>query len=470
MNINSDILNEFLRNNIMVPYNFIRDYALEATPEQISVYLIGLSLAQIKSKDIINNIKKEIPISETTIKSALRYWNDKGVLKINSFETYDITFTFVNRHVEHKYENKYESFNQEMQSILTKSQISPYQYSLFYNLIKDYNFNEDALILVAVYLTKNGIYSPIRICHFAQELADRNITTLKGVDSELKTLENQTELARMMLSIMGKKSTKFIEPEDAKYIREWMSLGFTREALLKAVELAKRRSFQYLDDFLQDFNTANIKTVEEISQFIEQRRTANSITKYICKVFGRNEYANYEGLNRMYTNSWLSLGYDSKSLKLIADYIFAMKKNSFEELDEFIKDMYKQGIVVSDSINKYFKYIEYRNQQIQNILKWTNNPTTLITQNRIEFFNTWTQDWGFNIDNIKTTIDNMFQDYITFKLLNNQLSILKSNNIYGSSHIKEFMSKFPKKFSANKISDEKIEKMKKLTEQLNREE
>ncbi|MGN1235331.1 MAG: DnaD domain protein, partial [Christensenellaceae bacterium] len=95
-----------------------------------------------------------------------------------------------------------------------------------------------------------------------------------------------------------------------------------------------------------------------------------------------------------YTSRWDAMGYTAESLEAIADYAFAVRKRSFEEMDEIIGDWYKNGIVSTESIADHLRNLNEEESFLTTLLKTCALSRRPIDSDRMTVA-VW-REWGFS--------------------------------------------------------------------------
>ena len=93
-------------------------------------------------------------MTEQVIVSAFNYWQEQGVVQIVNKSPMEVHFMPLNASLGtiKKYEiGKYTDFNIQVQEILNKRMITPTEYSAYYDTIKDYHIEPEALVMIIKY-------------------------------------------------------------------------------------------------------------------------------------------------------------------------------------------------------------------------------------------------------------------------------------------------------------------------------
>ena len=58
-----------------------------------------------------------------------------------------------------------------------------------------------------------------------------------------------------------------------------------------------------------------------------------------------------------YVNIWCNYGFTFDALREISAYCFKQGKNSFEDMDGFINNLYENGVVAESAVTEYFAVV-----------------------------------------------------------------------------------------------------------------
>ena len=122
-------------------------------------------------------------------------------------------------------------------------------------------------------------------------------------------------------------------------------------------------------------------------------------------------------------------GYDEQAVLTIAKYCQVSSIRTLEGVNGAITRFYKMGLVTTEAINQYLDMLIQGDNAIASLLETTGMLRGVTTQDR-EYYNTWTNIWGFDADLIDYVARLSVGKAQPFAYMNRILAILKSKGIY----------------------------------------
>lgn len=377
---------------------FIFEYMPEATGNAVKVYVYGLFLCKnsefnVTAQDFADSLK----LSEGEVKDAFSYWEEFGLVSIISEQPFEVIyhpFTSTAKPRKIKAE-KYTAFSNSLQALIPSRMISTAEFSEYFNIMEVYKIKPEAMLMIVKYCVdlKGESIGYRYVSAVAKDFGSRKILTANQVETELSSYVRRTGEIDRILSAMSLK--KKPEIEDLNYLNKWTEeLGFETDNIVFAAGKIKKGSMKKLDEFICELYSSKKFSRSEIESYTKDKQNIFDLTVKINKALS----VYYDVLDTVvenYTSVWCSMGYDEKSLLLIANYCFKRNtQNKLETMDSTVKALHLKGIISYESITDYFMQLAKTDGFISTILTElgiTRKPTVWDREN----FNRWA-NWNFS--------------------------------------------------------------------------
>ena len=394
------------KNQTLIDNVFITDFLPKAPDLCVKAYLLGLHKCNT-ADDCENNLQyfaKTLNVSEEDVVSLFKYWEDIGLVQVLSTSPIEVRYlpiTASSSGVRKFQVDKYTNFNIQAQEIIGERMIMPNDYADFYNLIEKHHMAENALLAIIKYCVDNKGFNinPKYVVAVAKDWARENITTLEQVQEKIEELGVVDDKMSMILSAMGTK--RKVQLEDKELLNKWLNVfGFELNVVLFVVKLLKNKKrkldVNVLDDNLTKYFEMKLMSVQEIENYENEKENLHAIAIAVNRELG----IYYDDLTKeieTYIVPWINMGFDEETLKMVADNCFKSSIKTLEGYNNIINKLFRLGIV---NVNAYLQYINDNlalDDTIKKILVELNLTRNVNNMDR-NFYNIWTNDWGFALD------------------------------------------------------------------------
>ena len=303
-----------------IPDVFFTEYLSEANGDFLKVYLCLTFLSKYDKDIKLNDLSKKLNISLQTIQEALSFWEEKGVItkKVNGYilnnlqeielhRLYSPTLTLSEEDIKKNKENKHRARaiecinNQYFQGVM-----SPAWYSDIDLWFKKYNFDEQVMISLFDYcFNKSALHK-----NYVQAVADNwhksNVKTFEDLEIYSQKAEKMNKTKKEIAKKLGRFSS-LTQFEEA-YIEKWiLDYNFDMKVIniaLKKTTSKANPSFDYLDKLISDWHDRNLKTEEDVNNFLTELKQKKKNVKNLGKQTNYNNYEqrNYDNLDSLYAN------------------------------------------------------------------------------------------------------------------------------------------------------------------------
>lgn len=393
-------------NKVIVDTNFISDFLPNAPDMCVKAYLLGLM--KCSSSDDADNTMQyfmdTLKICEEDVISLFKYWEDKGLCQVLSTDPVEVRYLPVNSsagNIKKFKVDKYTDFNIQIQELFGSRVVMPNEFAEFYYLIEKKHMQESALIQIVAYCVnyKGFSLSPNYCLTVAKDWEREGIRTAEQVQTKINELGIADDDMALILSAMGSK--RKIQIEDKELLNKWKnSFGFEMNVIIFVVKNLKSKKrkldVNVLDEVLTKYYEMKIMSIQEIENYENEKENLYEIAKVVNKELG----IFYEDLTKeidTYVVAWINMGFDLETLKMVADNCFKSSIRTLEGYNGILTKLFKLGIV---SLNAYIQYINDNlaiDEKIKQVLDSLGLKRNVNNMDR-NFFQTWTGDWGFDLD------------------------------------------------------------------------
>jgi len=309
-----------LFSNTKLPDVFFTEYLSEANGDFVKVYLCLVFLTKYDKDIKLNDLSKKLSISLQTIQSALAYWEEKGVItkKVNGYILNDLQAIELNKLYSPNLSLSAETIKKNADSIYRAKAIecinnqyfqgvmSPGWYSDIDLWFKKYGFDEQVMISLFDHcFNRSALHK-----NYVQAVADAwhksNIKTYGDLEIYSQRFEKLNKYKKDIAKKLGRYSplTQFEEA----YIEKWiMDYNYDMKVIniaLKKTTSKANPSFDYLDKLISDWHDRNLKTEDDVNNFLSEMKQKNKTAKQTEKKTNYNNYEQrkYDDLDMLYAN------------------------------------------------------------------------------------------------------------------------------------------------------------------------
>ncbi len=309
-----------LFSNTQIPDIFFSEYLSSANGDFIKVYLYLLFLSKYDKDIKINDLSKKLGLSLNTIQDAIKYWEEQEVLtkksngyilnnlqEIELYKLYKPKTSLSAEQVKKSAENQkranaIEYINNKYFSGLMPTTWYP-DIELWF---KKYSFDEEVMIALFSYCFDKSALHRNYIKAVADAWSKNNIKTYNDLESYYEKQEKINKIANSISKKLG--LNRGLTQYEFAYIEKWhIDYNFSLEIIeiaLKKTTSKANPNFDYLDKLLTDWHDRNLKTIEEIQNYLTDLKQKNKNIKELEKATNYQKYDQrvYTNLNELYAN------------------------------------------------------------------------------------------------------------------------------------------------------------------------
>ena len=377
---------------------FVEHYLPYAGEVELKVYLFGLDLCRKTGENIsLTTFAEDLNLSESDVKDAFSYWDKQGLVRVseNPFSVkylsvrsrFGLSRTFKKQ--------KYADFNRHVEEIFEGRTVQPQELLEYYTIIEDGKLDPDAMVMIIKYcLGYCNKENPVRyIRKVANTWIDAGVRTVKDVEDRLLQEDAASQDIRAVLGALGR--TAAPDPTDRQLYVKWTTkLGFTKDAVLAAAKLAKKKGgMTKLDEILESFLKRGVYTAADIQEESKRQEDMLDLALRVLNKLGLH-YQDLGSVVELYISKWLNRGFSANGILMIAERCFLSDVRALSGMDREVEECFSLGFVSDDAVRARIREIEKADGVIEKVLRATGTPRRVRENDRV-FYRNWLA-WGFD--------------------------------------------------------------------------
>lgn len=385
------------RSATSVENKFIKKYLPELEPVAVKVYLLALYFAQNgQSGCTFSDFSEMLAIPEDKLKDYFDYLDEFELVSVVSRSPFEIKILDCENYYgkpKKLHPEKYNGLYEEIQAIVTGRMISQDEFREYLILLEEYGLERNALVMIVNYcvnLRGNDIRAAY-IKKVAKNFCNDGDVTAARVEERLSSYTLSTpSLLKIFAACSIKKNPEF---EDGELLKQWLSLGFSEEAVCCAAKSFKAKSMERLGAVLTELANNRKFDPKEIDDYKKSKDSLYNAAREVAKSLGVyiSDPAAYV---ETYVSVWSDYGFSADALKKIAAYCFISGRNSFGLMNDFIEGLYRDAYVDDESVTKLLCSLEEDNRFIKSVHNACGFTREIKPYDR-QALSRW-REWGFS--------------------------------------------------------------------------
>lgn len=304
-----------------IPDIFFSEYISQASGDFIKVYLYILFLSKY-GKDIkINDLSKKLSLPFPVIQDALKFWEELGVITkkgtgfiINNLQelelhkTYKPNMSLSTENIERNEKNRTRA--QLIEAINTtffQGLMSSSWYADIDLWFKNYNFDEQVMMALFNYCYQRSALHRNYVQVVAEAWSKSGVKTFSDLEIYYEKQESLQKIEKAIQKKLGilRPLTEF----EKGYIQKW-AVDFSYGMDIIEIALKKSTSkvnitFDYLNSVITNWHDRDLKTVEDVQNYIVAFKTQAKNNKELEKKVksGAFEQRTYSDFDSLYANN-----------------------------------------------------------------------------------------------------------------------------------------------------------------------
>ncbi len=312
--------NSMLFSSTEIPDVFFSEYFSQANGNYIKVYLYMVFLSKYNKDIKINDLSKSLAIDFKVIQEALKFWEELGVItkknngyilnnlqEIELHKIYSPRLTATPEQAVKNEKNQYrakaiESINNSyFQGIMSPSWYT--DINLWFN---KYQFDEQVMIALFRYCYDKSALHRNYVQVVAEAWSKNHIKNYTDLENYYEQQEKLTSIEKSISKKLG--LSRVLTQYEKAFIEKWV---VDYKYPLPMIEVALKRttsktnpSFDYIDKLLTDWHERNLKSPDEVTQYINNMKQKNKDIKALEKKAKSTNYEQrkYDNLDSLYAN------------------------------------------------------------------------------------------------------------------------------------------------------------------------
>lgn len=383
---------------LLVDSLFIEHYLPYAGEVELKVYLFGLDLCRKVGENVsLRVFAEDLNLSESDVKDAFSYWEKQGLVRVS-----DNPFSVKYLSVRSRFglsrtfkKQKYADFNRQVEEIFEGRTVHPQELMEYYTIIEDGKLEPEAMVMIIKYcLGYCSKENPVRyIRKVANTWIDAGVRTVKDVEDRLLQEDAASQDIRAVLAALGRTSAP--DPTDRQLYVKWTTkLGFSKEAVLAAAKLAKKKGgMARLDEILESFLKQGVYTATDIQAEAKRQEDMLDIAMRVNHKLGLR-YQDLGSVVEMYISKWLNRGFSANGLLMIAERSFLSDIRTLGGMDKEVEEYFSLGYVTDDAVRARIREVEKADEVLEKVLRAAGTPRR-VRENDRTFYRNWLS-WGFD--------------------------------------------------------------------------
>ncbi|MCM1546265.1 MAG: DnaD domain protein [Clostridiales bacterium] len=385
------------RSATSVENKFITKYLAELDPVAVKVYLYALFLSQSGQSELtVEDFSEKLNLDGDRTREYFEYLDEMELIAITSKIPFEIKILDCENYYgkpKKLHPEKYEGLYEEIQAIISGRMVSQNEFREYLILLEDYNFERNAVVMIVNYCVnlKGNDIGGAYIKKVAKNFAADGITSAKQIEEKLSSYTACTSSLLKLFSACSIKRKP--EVEDGELLNKWLAHGFSEDAIICAAKGFKAKTMEKLDAVIDELNKNSKFDPKEIDDYRKEKtslyETAIAVAKSLS-VYMPDPTPYVEN----YVGVWCGYGLSCDALKKIANYCFLSGRNSFDLMNDFVENLYRDAFIDDDSVNNLLLQLAEDDKFIKSVHQSCGLTRKIIPYDR-QALSRW-RDWGFN--------------------------------------------------------------------------
>jgi len=312
---------QLLFSETTIPDIFFAEHLSQIPGDYIKIYLYLIFLSKYKKDIKINDLSKKLSLPVKSINDGLKFLEDNQLIlkKTTGFIVIDLQEVTLNNLYKPNLTQSKEQIEKTAKNQSRARAIEHINNTYFqgimgpswYNDIdlwfKKYNFDEQVMISLFDYCFNRSALHKNYVQVVAEAWGTNKIKTWHDLDLYYQKQEKLNKIKSAISKKLGKHGS-LTQYEEA-YIENWV-LDFSYdmdiiEIALKRTTYKQNPTFEYLNSIITDWHERNLKTPEQVQNFLEQRKKQNKDVKEMKAQVSKANYEQrkYNNLDFLYANN-----------------------------------------------------------------------------------------------------------------------------------------------------------------------
>ena len=304
---------QLLFSETVVPDIFFAEYLPQLPGDYMKIYFYMVFLSKYKKDIKINDMSKKLSLPLKTINDGLKFLEENKLIlkKTTGYIIIDLQEATLNNLYKPNLTQSKETVEQisknksrakaieHINNMYFQGIMGPSWYNDIDLWFRKYNFDEQVMIALFDYCYNRSALHKNYVQAVAEAWGANKIQTWNDLD----IYDQKQEKLKKIKNTIAKKLGKYngLTQYEEAYIENWvLDFGYDMniiEIALKRTTFKQNPTFEYINNIITDWHERSLKTPDEITAFIEQRKKQS---KDLKEMKAQVSKANYE--QRKYNN------------------------------------------------------------------------------------------------------------------------------------------------------------------------
>lgn len=312
---------QLLFSETVVPDIFFAEYLPQLPGDYMKIYFYMVFLSKYKKDIKINDMSKKLSLPLKTINDGLKFLEENKLIlkKTTGYIIIDLQEATLNNLYKPNLTQSKETVEQisknksrakaieHINNMYFQGIMGPSWYNDIDLWFRKYNFDEQVMIALFDYCYNRSVLHKNYVQAVAEAWGANKIQTWNDLD----IYDQKQEKLKKIKNTIAKKLGKYngLTQYEEAYIENWvLDFGYDMniiEIALKRTTFKQNPTFEYINNIITDWHERSLKTPDEITAFIEQRKKQSKDLKEMKAQVSKANYEQrkYNNLDFLYANN-----------------------------------------------------------------------------------------------------------------------------------------------------------------------
>ena len=312
---------QLLFSETVVPDIFFAEYLPQLPGDYMKIYFYMVFLSKYKKDIKINDMSKKLTLPLKTINDGLKFLEENKLIlkKTTGYIIIDLQEATLNNLYKPNLTQSKETVEQisknksrakaieHINNMYFQGIMGPSWYNDIDLWFRKYNFDEQVMIALFDYCYNRSALHKNYVQAVAEAWGANKIQTWNDLD----IYDQKQEKLKKIKNTIAKKLGKYngLTQYEEAYIENWvLDFGYDMniiEIALKRTTFKQNPTFEYINNIITDWHERSLKTPDEITAFIEQRKKQSKDLKEMKAQVSKANYEQrkYNNLDFLYANN-----------------------------------------------------------------------------------------------------------------------------------------------------------------------
>ncbi|MEI6102049.1 MAG: DnaD domain protein, partial [Eubacteriales bacterium] len=388
-----------------VSIDFIKNYMPSAPGDYIKVYLFGLMQSAGAIELSEQSICRSLNLTETQIKEAFEYWENKGVLSLNGTNPIQCSFLISTPETPSQNPKLYanQSFIHEIQTVLNRT-LNTNEIKTLIDFTQIYGLPQEIVLRLVRHCSSESVrgrnVSVAYLEKIACNWADEGIDTLEKAEMKINTYNALTSGALRVIRRLDTSSGRLPTTDEQELYEKWTGeWGFSQDAILLAMgdtTAALKPSMKYLDGILKSYYEKGTVSATDLDAYKRRQLNLNDLLISVLDALKYTRKRITPELENMYA-AWIEMGFSHECIIMACDQAEKMGSRSIKKADMLLNEWKQANITQKSDVLKYIRSQNKVDKKIEQFFECAGVSKAISDIDRKNYLK-WTQEQQLSHD------------------------------------------------------------------------